>query len=474
MPIRSSILRSPLAALVACCLVLPPASAAPAAAPAPSDAAVSPVKEDSYYPKVGDPSVDVLHYGLVLDWDDDERVLTGTATLTFRSPRAQDAVRLDLDAHLAVGAVTLDGAAVEATHPGKNLLVETGALARGSRHVLVVTYAGGPKPYKFPGTRTDIPGLGWTVRPDGQVWSMQEPYGAFTWYPSNDQPSDKATYDLTITSRDDWVGVANGELLSNTVVDERRTSHFRLRSPAASYLVTIAIGPYRRYTDRGPHNLPITYWLRPTDRDALPLLRKTPSMLRWLEKVLGPYPFDRAGTVVVPSDSAMETQTLVTMGSSLKRDEVGFTNDLLHEYAHQWYGDTVTPVDWKHLWLNESFAMYVQIRWEIAHGVRSAADWHQSLDSNDQYYRSEYGPPGSYDRAHFASGNVYYCGARMLFRLRDKLGAKQFDKLLRAWPQQHRFAGVDRGDWIRFAEKTTGTRLRGFVNHWLDAKRSPK
>ena len=471
-------MKSPIvAALVACCLVLPPASAT-RSGPAPSDPAVSQVREDSYYPAIGDPSVDVLHYDLVLDWDDVDRVLTGTATLTFRSPRDQAAVRLDLDSHLSVDALTLDGTAVEFTHPGKNLLVDSGALARGSRHTLVVMYAGKPVPYDFPGSRSDIPGLGWTSTRTGEVWSMQEPYGAFTWYPSNDQPSDKATYDLTITTRDDWVGVSNGELSSNTVSDvdgvERRTTHFRMRSPAASYLVTIAIGPYRRYTDTGPHDLPITYWVRPSDRDLLPLLRKTPDMLRWLERVLGPYPFDRAGTVVVPSDSAMETQTLVTMGAGLGRDETLFTKDLLHEYGHQWYGDTVTPDDWKHLWLNESFTMYVQIRWEIAHGIRSAAEWHAILEQYDQQYRTTGGPPGSYARSEFGSGSVYYCGARMLFRLRDRLGAATFDRLLRTWPQRHRFGSADRDDWIRYAENLTDTKLRGFVDRWLDAKTSPR
>ncbi|WP_148615971.1 M1 family metallopeptidase [Nocardioides rubriscoriae] len=469
--------RSVIAAVVACVLVLPPTSTSPwrsAAAASSDDAAVSRVKEDSYYPAIGDPSVDVLHYGLVLDWDDADSVLTGTATLRLRSPRAQESIRLDLNSHLRVDTVTLDGAAVGFSHPDKNLVVESGALAANSRHVLVVTYAGSPEPYDFPGSRGDIPALGWTTRPDGQVWSMQEPYGAFTWYPSHDQPSDKATYDLTVTSRADWVGVANGELRSNTVTSGRRTTHFRLASPTASYLVTIAIGPYRRYTDQGPHGLPVTYWVRPVDRDVLPTLRRTPAMLRWLERVLGRYPFDRAGAVVVPAASAMETQTLVTMGADLKRHGQTFASDLLHEYAHQWYGDTVTPDDWKHLWLNESFAMYVQIRWEVAHGVRSATDWRTSLDLYDQDYRTVGGPPGSYKRSEFGSGSVYYSGARMLFRLRERLGAATFDRLLRAWPQQHRFGSVDRGDWIRFAERVTGSPLGRFVNRWLDAERSPR
>ncbi|CAN5564779.1 M1 family metallopeptidase [soil metagenome] len=467
-------LLAPLASLAACSLLLTTGQAVARDADPHPDPAVSPVKEDSYFPAVGDPSVDVLHYGLDLDWRDKQRRLAGTATLAFRSPRAQDQVQLDLDRHLAVSSVELDGAAVSFTHPGKDLVVETGALERDSRHTLVIAYAGKAKPYEFPGSRGDIPALGWTTVHGGEVWSMQEPYGAFTWYPSNDQPSDKATYDLAITSRKDWTGVSNGRLASSTVAGARRTTRFRLDSPASTYLVTIAIGPYKRYTDTGPHGLPITYWVRAGDRDLLPILRQTPAILRWLEEKVGRYPFDRAGTVVVPASSAMETQTMVTMGNRLGYDRRLFRSDLMHEYAHQWYGDTVTPDDWKHLWLNESFAMYLQIRWEISHGVRTATSWHTSLDTYDQEFRTVGGPPGSYRPEEFGSGSVYYSGARMLFRLREKIGGGRFDKLLRSWPQQHRFGTVDRNDWIRYAEQQTGQHLRRFVNHWLDAKRSPR
>ena len=198
-------------------------------------------------------------------------------------------------------------------------------------------------------------------------------------------------------------------------------------------------------------------------------------MLRWLERKLGPYPFDRAGAVVVPSDSAMETQTLVTMGSELGYDDSLFRRDLLHEYAHQWYGDAVTPDDWKDLWLNESFAMYVQIRWEIAHKVRSAKEWRRTLDDLDEYFRKTGGPPGSYKPSEFGSGSVYYSGARMLWRLRERLGAPTFDRLLRSWPQRTSSAtAVSTAGTGRFAERQTGADLHDFIDRWLDAKRSPR
>jgi aminopeptidase N len=338
--------------------------------------------------------------------------------------------------------------------------------------VLVVGYHGHPQPTHAPTDRGDNEGLGWHTTRSGQAWTMQEPFGAFTWFPVNDHPSDKAFYDVTAHVRSDWRAVFNGALTSSTVAAGQRTMTWHLASPVASYLTTIAIGPYRQFHDSGPHGLPITYWLRDSDRTMLPRLRHTPAMLRWLESKLGPFPFDRVGTVVVPSRSAMETQTMVTMGNKVLPQPYG-PSDLLHEYSHQWYGDAVTPTSWSDLWLNESFAMYIQIRWEASHGKRSMAAWRRDLVTYDQQLRDAYGPPGHYSRWAFAETNVYYCGALMLDRLRTKIGAHVFQRVLRSWPQRHRFDNEDRHDWVRWLNGITGRHLGQWVHHWLIAQKSP-
>jgi aminopeptidase N len=454
-------------------LVLGVPGTAAASPAAPYDRAVSTPREDPYYPAKGDPGVDALHYGLDLRWAPRSRTLTGVARITFRSPVAQSQVRLDLGDPLRVRRVTLDGRQVLFSHPGKDLVVATGELAADSRHVLTVSYRGRPRPVAAPTRRSDIPHLGWTTTRRGAVWTMQEPFGAFTWYPVNDQPADKAFYDVRISAPKGMVGIFNGRLTSRRTSAGRTVTRWHLASPAASYLTTIAIGDYVRYTDRGPHRLPITYWLPRGDQRALPELRRTPSMIRWLESKLGPYPFDRIGTVVVPSDSAMETQTLVTMGARLMADRRTFRSDLLHEYAHQWYGDTVTPESWPDLWLNESFAMYTQIRWEVSRGWATMAQWRALLTQQDQSLRDSDGPPGAYHRDDFGELCVYYCGALMLDRLRALLGDRLFDAVWRGWPQRHRDASVDRDDYIAWLNARTGRDLGPFVTRWITGPTTP-
>lgn len=452
--------------------------AAPDRSAQPAAAGLGPARsvprEDPYYPTKGDPSVDALRYRLDLRWSAHRRLLTGRARITFRAPVAESQVRLDLGDPLRVRSVRLDGRRVSARHPGKDLVVATGPLAANSVHLLDVSYRGRPRPVAAPTHRADIPHLGWTTTRRGEVWTMQEPFGAYTWYPVNDQPADKAFYDARITAPRGMVGIFNGRLTSRRTTSAGRTvTAWHLASPASSYLVTIAIGDYVRRSDRGPHHLPISYWVPRRDQRALPLLRRTPAMIRWLEAKLGPYPFDRVGTVVVPSDSAMETQTLVTMGGRLLFDRATFLSDLLHEYAHQWYGDSVTPTTWPDLWLNESFAMYTEIRWEVAHGFATMAQWRALLTDEDQSLRDSDGPPGAYKRGEFGELCVYFCGALMLDRLREQLGEPLFGAVWRGWPQQHRLASVDRATYIAWLNARTGRDLTDFVTRWLTSPTTP-
>jgi aminopeptidase N len=453
--------------------------AAPHSAPT-YDAARSHPREDPYYPTKGDPSVDALHYGLRLRWAPTTRRLTGRATITFRATVDESQVRLDLGDPLVVASVHLDGRTATWSHPGKDLVVDTGrVLAKDSRHVLTVRYSGRPQAVHAPTDRSDISRVGWTVTKRGEVWTMQEPFGAYTWYPVNDQPSDKAFYDVRISAPKRWVGIFNGRLVSRRTTASRTITQWHLASPASSYLTTIAIGDYVHYRDTGPHHLPISYWLPRRDQSARPSLlaklRRTPRMIRWLESRLGRYPFDRIGAVVVASDSAMETQTLVTMGGRLLSESGprAFRGDLLHEYAHQWYGDTVTPDSWPDLWLNESFAMYTQIRWQVAQGWQTMAHWRRLLRSQDGGLRTTDGPPGAYHRQQFGDLCVYYCGALMLDRLRTRLGDATFAAIWRGWPQQHRFASVDRSTYVAWSSARAGQDLGPFLTTWLTSPTTP-
>ncbi|MGH3360557.1 MAG: M1 family metallopeptidase, partial [Nocardioidaceae bacterium] len=424
-------------------------------------------------PDNGEPYFDALHYDLVLDWSPSTAELTGTTTLTFRVTEDRDDVQLDFGEPLEVTSASLDDKRIDTTERGEDLVLDTGPIEAESQHTLTIAYAGTPEPVASSSSRPDMPTVGWTTESDGSVWTMQEPWGAYTWYPVNDHPSDKAYYTATVTAQDAMTPVFNGQLEGSERDGRSVTTAWTLDEPAASYLTTIAIGDYTPTEAEGPGGLPLTYWTRPDDDHLLPLLEESPRVLAWLEEQLGPYPFDSGGVVMVPSMSGMETQTLVTLGAAVRPPTDEYLAVLAHEYAHQWLGDTVTPDNWKDLWLNEGLTMYIEALWGDHEGVRSYESQIREWAAVDEANRTTYGPPGEYEKGEFASVNVYLSGAVMLDRIRQEVGDDVFADALRSWPQDHRNGSVDRTDFIEHMSDATGTDLGPFVDEWLTSKTMP-
>ncbi|MFT4261997.1 MAG: M1 family metallopeptidase, partial [Nocardioides sp.] len=433
------------------------------------DVAESTPRTDSVYPQHGHAEVDALHYELDLTWDGS--TLSGSETLELRAAIASETLTLDLGSALTPDAVTLDGEAVEATHDGDDLTIAAPVQA-DTRHVLTLSYAGKPTPVPDPSNRDDAEPLGLTATPDGGLWTMQEPYGAFTWYAVNDTPSDKALYDIQITAPDGMVGVANGtQVDTEPDAGAASTTRWHTGVPMASYLATLAVGAYTPTEATSASGVPITYWVPTGDSVILPQLQKTPDLLAWLEKRLGPYPYDSLSLVIVPTESAMETQSTLTLGN-LPDDYSSET--ILHELAHQWYGDLVTPADWSDLWMNEGMATYLQLTWQDEAWSRNAGDSLMDFTLFEADARRDAGPPGNYKPDHFAEDNVYAGPVLMWDRVRRRVGDDTFWRLVREWPTARADQSVTRADYLAWLSAESGADLTRLMTRWLMAKKSPR
>ncbi len=428
--------------------------------------------EDPYYPSTSNPEVDALHYALGLVWDG--TTLYGDTALVFRAASTTHRVRLDLSTALTVTSTRLDGDRIRSRSTADDgLVLTTGPLRAGSLHTVEIAYNGSPHSTPAPSLRSDMAeGLGWNVDSDGSVHTFQEPYGAFTWYPVNDEPSDKALYDAAITTSADNVAVFNGTQLPSVHNGRQTTSRWHLDAPAASYLTTLAIGPYQRFVGNAASGMHISYWLEPRDDQLLPGLRRQGRLaFNWLRTHAGRYPFSSLGVVVVGGDSAMETQTMITMSRSAARrpDAV-----LEHEMAHQWFGDSLTPRTWQGVWLNEGWATYMQQWYEqdtrrVVYGG-AIRQWRHA----DQESRDRSGPPGDYEPQSFADVNVYFGPAMMLDAIRQRIGNRAFDAIVKAWPAEHRHSTVDRAIFTRWLKRQSGVDFTALIHRWLDSARTPR
>ena len=433
------------------------------------DAALSEPVEDPVYPRVGDPGVDALHYDLDLAWTPDSSTLEGVETLVFRATTDADQFQLDLGEPLTVSELSVDGEPADFEEDGKDLVVRTPVEA-DRRYVLELHYSGTPRPVRAPTTRSDFDTLGWQVTDSRQSWTMQEPYGAFTWYAVNDQPSDKALYDFTISTPAPWVGVANGELVSQEDLDGDTVTRWHLDEPASSYLVTAAVGDYRMERDESASGVPITYWTERGNTFARERVRRTADLLGWIEDRLGPYPFSSLGVLVVDSVTGMETQTMLTLGDN---DYVLSPAVILHELVHQWYGDRVTPRDWRDLWMSEGMTMYLQAVWEAEFEDVPLEPRLRDWAAEDQEMRDDAGPPADTEPGAFGEDGVYLIPALMWHELRERLGNDVFWDLVRRWPEEHDNDNASYDEITGWWSDQTGEDLQPFFDEWLLGATTP-
>ncbi|MBB6032269.1 M1 family metallopeptidase [Phytomonospora endophytica] len=431
---------------------------------------------DPLYPDYGNADVDVLHYGLALDYDPTTSVLAGTATITLRAVRAVDGLRLDFADNLRVGEATLDGTPVTASQSGHDVTFDA-SLAAEAQAVLTVVYEGVPEQAPAPTTRSDFDdGLGMRPESDGSLWTMQEPYGAFTWYPVNDHPSDEALYDITVAVPEGWSGVASGRFMGEAPDGDRTVFTWHSADPVASYLTTLAVDEFEKIEMTGPNELPITAWIpRESMREFEAPLRKMPEHIAYIAERYGPYPFDAAGVVLVGGESAMETQEMITFSSALGTMGPELIESVMvHELAHQWFGDAVTPVDWRGVWLNESMATYIEDMWNADQGFTTEREVVENWRSADQILRDEAGPPGQYDARQFASSNVYICTALMMYEIRTKIGESRFTEMMRDWVQKQPNTQQDRESFTAWVNQYAGEDLTGLIDEWLDSPTTPR
>jgi aminopeptidase N len=276
---------------------------------------------------------------------------------------------------------------------------------------------------------------------------------------------------VSITAPDGWAGVTGGAFLGRTESNGEGVYKWHQPDPVSTYLVAFAVDQFKEDTATGPHGLPLTFWYLPAQTDQVhKLTAKVPQMITFLEQHFGPYPFPTAGVLFRPEEVGMETQTMITLSASLPED------DLLHEFAHQWFGDAVTPRTWAGMWLNEGFAMYSQFLWDDAvYSQDMPIDQFMARYlPQDQMLRAQDGPPGHYLPTHFASSNVYIPPALMLNKIRDLVGDKTFFSLCDDWVHQHKDSNQDRASFIAFVNQHTGKDLTTLINSWLDSPSTPQ
>ena len=425
---------------------------------------------DTYFPEYGNGGYDVSHYDIRLRYTPSEDRLAGTTTLML-TPNA-NLSRFNLDFLLDVSEVTVDGRAAKFAREGQHELVITpeAALASGRSVSVVVTYSGVPSSKRVSGIRATP----WYRTRDGAV-AAGAPENAWWWFPSNDHPSDKATFDVSLTVPDGLAAISNGVQAAPPAAAEAgfTTWSWRSSKPQQPYLTLLVIGEYDVVHSTAPNGLPVVlaFSKRVDAATARAAVERTAEIIAWQETVFGPYPFEALGGVVSAPDGinyAMEMQTRPIYPASYLRTASAGASVVAHENAHQWFGDSTAVARWRDVWLSEGFATYAEWLWSEKQGERTAQQifdaTYAQYPASNSFWQVVIGDPGKDKIFDFA---VYYRGAMTLHQVRVAIGDEKFFELLRAWASMRRHANGTIEDFTALAESISGKDLDALFKTWL-------
>ena len=458
--------------------VLLAVSAAPAAAAfTPGAAGVG----DPFYPQGGNGGYDVRTYSLKLAYEPQNEQLDGDVTITARA--TQDLSRFNLDLRdLKVESVRVNGAAASFTRKGQELMITPASgLRRGREFTTRVIYGGHVNYVNDPDHSKD----GWIPTDDG-AYVVNEPQGAPTWFPANDTPKDFALFDFAITVPKGRTALANGRLVSKTDNGATTTWRWKESSPMVPYLTTATNGIFelrigtvnglpeynavdpetRRFGQKNPE--PELAWSRLSSTQG--------PALQLFSELYGPYPYDSVGAIVDWAPNvfySLESQTKPNYW------HVASVGTIVHELAHQWFGDAVVLERWPDMWLNEGFATWSEWIWFERTGGPTAQQQFDALYATpedtsagqDLWFPAPNGLSGPEELFHTP---VYDRGAMTLQALRQKFGDATFFQIIRSWYAENKFSNVTTQDFIALAERVTGQQLDQFFQVWLFEEGRPE
>ncbi|MFF4778806.1 M1 family metallopeptidase [Microtetraspora fusca] len=456
--------RSPLAAIAAAAGL---ALIAPTAAHADTFTPGSSGLGDPYFPHAGNGGYDVTHYDIALRFSPKTRKLSATTTITATAVQGLSRFNLDFSGP-KIKKVEVNGKKAAYTRKGQELVVTPASgLPSGEKFTVKVSYAGKPRAINDKVLGKE----GWINTKDGAV-VLSEPDGARSWFPANDSPADKATFTFTVTTPVGLTVLANGEPKNPGISSVRHgwtTVKWEMKEPMATYLATVAIGKFKVTEGTVGGVLNITAYDPSVAKQSKHLHRTTAKVIAWESKLFGAYPFSSTGGI---GDKVNVQYALETQGRPVY--DGGPTNDLeiVHELAHQWFGNSVGLRSWKDIWLNEGFASYAEWLYEEQHGGPSAQKTFARLYKNkNEFWQIKTGDPGMKNM--FDWDAIYQRGAMTLHALRKKIGDETFFSLLKTWAERNRHATVVTRDFIDLAEEVSGQDLDPLFDAWLYSAKKP-
>jgi aminopeptidase N len=425
-------------------------------------------------------AIDIIHYAFNLTFSDQTDEMKGIASITLQCKQKDvKQIRLDLinqsdkwkGKGMSVQSVSINEKALKFTHKNDELLIQLEAAPAINESItIVVTYSG-------------TPAGGMKIQPtkfgDRSFMCENWPNNARHWLPTVDHPYDKATSEFIVTAPAHYKVVSNGLLLEESLIDkDSKRTHWKQSVPVSCWLFVLGIADFAvQYVDEF-NGKSIQTWVYPKDRDKGFLDFKSPTkqVLQYYSDYVGPYAYEKLANIETQSvGGGMETSSAIFYDEKLVTGEqsVRLRNVVIHEIAHQWFGNAVTESTWDDAWLSEGFATFFTLLFienaygyeEFLAGVKNAKKTVYDLTKKDSTFTIV--ANRSAETGLVTSGLTYQKGAWTLHMLRERIGHDNFRKGIQAYYKKYFNANTTTSNFIAEMEAASGQDLKAFFNQYL-------
>ena len=425
-------------------------------------------------------NIDVKHYVFNLSLSDTSNEIIGTTfvTVNFKKAGMQN-FRLDFinkttarqDKGMVVDAVSITNNAVNYTHQNDELIISLPAPSTLNQTVtFTIQYHGIP----FDGLRIGATKLG-----DRSFFNENWPNRGRHWLPIIDHPHDKATSEFIVKAPSHYKVVSNGLLLEESELgNNTRLTHWKQSVPVSSWLFVLGVADFAvKYVDEFKGKS-IQTWVYAKNRETgfYDFDEPTKKVLEFYSNYVGPYAYEKLANIQTPSvNGGMETSSAIFYGEDLvtgKRDE-RIRNVVIHEIAHQWFGNAVTETTWDDAWLSEGFATFFTLLFieneygkeEYTKGIIKARKTVYELSVKMPEFSIV--SARTAEKEQVTSGITYQKGAWVLHMLRNLMGDANFKKGIQNYYAKYFNGNTTTDEFRAEMEKVSGKDLKLFFKQWL-------
>ncbi len=420
----------------------------------------------------------VNHICLDLVLDIPNQSFQGTCTITL-TPVRKGIKQLTLDAvDLDIESILVDETRQPFDYDGEKIQINL--LQPATEEPIHITIAYG----------VDHPQRGiYFIQPDEhypdkptQVWTQGEDEDSRFWFPCFDYPGQLATSEIKVRVPAKYMAVSNGELISAEAVGSDKIYHWYQKQVHPTYLMTLAVGDFAELTDSW-QDIPVNYYVeKGREEDGQRSMGKTPRMMEYLSKKYGyTYPYPKYAQVCVDDFifGGMENTSTTLLTDRCLLDERASIDNMrteslvLHELAHQWFGDLVVIKHWSHAWIKEGMASYAEVLWtEQEYGKDDAAYYllneaRSYLTEDSSRYRRPIVTNIYREAIELYDRHLYEKGACVYHMIRGILGEELFDKAIHTFVNDNAHKTVETIDLLRAIDSATGYNLAGLFDQYV-------